>query len=173
VPRPHITLASDSGRAVRPDPKRRPVRSDQKTRPIRSAGGVCPLSSRELITQPEPMRWTSWILSFRSVPDQLTMIRQSVRVFEEKVITVVSGQPIGQPFSALPGAPPDPSGHDSRRQAPYPAWSESLLICMACKRSGSAPLKRVAEEWGVSSNDSPRTVGGVDGKGSMGDRYGW
>src|SRR6266516_5156536 len=64
------------------------------------------------------------------------MIRQSVRAFEQAVITAVAGQPVGQPFPALPGTPPDPSRHSNRRQTPYPAWSEGPLICMACKRPG-------------------------------------
>src|SRR5580700_10877130 len=76
------------------------------------------------------------------------MIRQSVRAFEQVVIMAVAGQPIGQPFPALPGTPPDPSRHGSRRQESYPAWSESTLNCMACKRSGVrlplAPFRAVS-----------------------------
>jgi|HubBroStandDraft_6_1064221.scaffolds.fasta_scaffold1013178_2 hypothetical protein len=34
-----------------------------------SWAGVCARSSRELITQREPMRWASWILLIRCVPD--------------------------------------------------------------------------------------------------------
>jgi hypothetical protein len=79
------------------------------------------------------------LITLLSAPVEVLIERlasRATKAFEQVMIIAAGGQPIGQPFSALPSTPPDPSRHGNRRQAPYPAWSESTLICMACKRPG-------------------------------------